>query len=285
MFFLISTIKGRVEANWTIPAFVPLIALSHGFIALHPSYKKWVYWTAPVTILIVLAARLYMGLDLPKSTALSKDEFHGNKEWVKAIESRTNEEAVVVLDSYQTPSKYWFYSGQPALGLNTPLYRRNNYNYWPLERQMIGKPALVIGAYDSVYLNDRFTNEHLKESGSMHVPFYYSLSAIRFNKIDAIGSKEDVHIYFDAEVPADYLAIIQTKPVDTAAIYIAMIKEGQPVRYINTGIGVSALKSSSMKMDVHVKMPVPEKDQLLKLAISTVIPGRPSVNSTAFKIK
>jgi len=284
IFFLVSTLKGRVEANWTIPAFVPLIVLSHGFIFLHPSYKKWVYRTVPVTLLLVLAARFYMGIDLPKSASLSKDEFHGNKEWVQAIQSRTNGEAVVVLDSYQTPSKYWFYSGSPALGLNTPLYRRNNYNYWPIEWQLIGKPALVIGAYDSTYLNDRFSNEHLKESGSMHVPFYYSLSAIRFNKIEANGAKEYIHIRFNAEVPDDYLTLLQTKPVDTASIYVAIIKDSQPVRYVPTGIRVTSLKNTRTEMDVTLKFPAIEKDQILKLAISMVIPGRPSVNSTSFTI-
>jgi hypothetical protein len=156
-FFLLSTFKGRVEANWTIPAFVALIALSHQYISGKPRLQRWVYRTLPFTLLLVVGGRIFMGLDLPKSKSFSKDEFHGNRAWVQAIESTANNENVVVINSYQSPSKYWFYSGKPALGLNTAEYRRNNFNFWPIEKNFIGKPALVMGAFDTVYLNHRFT--------------------------------------------------------------------------------------------------------------------------------
>ena len=223
-----------------------------------------------------------MGLDLPRSTSFSKDEFHGNRDWVQLIESRANNENVVVINSYQSPSKYWFYSGKPALGLNTAEYRRNNFNFWPLEKNFISKPALVMGAFDSVYLNDRFTS-HLRESGSMHVPFYYSLSAIQIKEIKASRSGEQVSLQFQAHVPGDYLNLLTTHPIDTAQLYVAIIYDNKPVEYISTGYKVTQLRGDKAINQLSFPMKLPSGYAGLKLAISSVIPGRPSVNSTNFK--
>jgi hypothetical protein len=284
IFFLLSTFKGRVEANWTIPAFVALIVLSHQYISDRPRLQRWVYRTVPFTLLLVLGGRIFMGLDLPKSSSFSKDEFHGNREWVQGIESRANNENVVVINSYQSPSKYWFYSGKPALGLNTAEYRRNNFNFWPIEKNFIGKPALVMGAFDSVYLNDRFTS-HLRESGSMHVPFYYSLSAIQIKQIKSSRSDEHVSIRFQADIPADYINLLTTHPIDTAQLYVAIIYDNKPVEYIPTGFRVSQLRGDKAFNQLSFQKELPQGYISLKLAISSVIPGRPSVNSTNFTIQ
>jgi len=51
---------------------------------------------------------------------------------------------IVFNSSYQKASKYWFYSGQPSLSLNDYKRRRNNYNFWPLEDEIFGRPVYVI---------------------------------------------------------------------------------------------------------------------------------------------
>ena len=285
IFFLLSTFKGRVEANWTIPAFVALIVLSHQYISSKPVFKRWVYRTVPFTLLLVFAARIFMGLELPKSSWLSKDEFHGNQKWVHAIEARAKNEAVVVLNSYQTPSKYWFYSGKPAFGLNTPAYRRNNYNFWPIEREFIGKPALVMGAFDSAYLNDRYPDKPLHESGSMHVPFYYSLSAIQLKDIEARQAGSKVVMRFRAAIPDEYLVLLNQEPIDTAKLYVAVMYDNKPVEYIPTGYKINQLNSGKAVNEISFPVKLEARYIGLKLAISSVIPGRPSVNSTNFKIR
>ncbi|HSB92892.1 MAG TPA: glycosyltransferase family 39 protein, partial [Flavitalea sp.] len=246
IFFLLSTFKGRVEANWTIPGFVGLIVLSHQYLVQRPALQRWVYRTLPFTLLLVFAGRIYMGLDLPKSESFRKDEFHGNMESVRAIEARAKNENLVVINSYQTPSKYWFYSGMPALGLNTAEYRRNNYNFWPIEKQFIGKPAVVMGAFDSLYLNDRFTYPFLKESGSMHVPYYFSLSAIQLKEIKATLSGKGVSMQFLTEIPADYLPLINKHPVDTAQLYVAVIFDDKPVQYFGTNYKVTQFRQGRL---------------------------------------
>ena len=55
---------------------------------------------------------------------------------------------VVFSNSYQRASKYWFYSGQPTYSLNLYKERKNNYNFWPLEDSLLGKPVYYLDKYD-----------------------------------------------------------------------------------------------------------------------------------------
>lgn len=283
LFFLASTFKGRVEANWTIPAFVPLIALTHHYLAEHLRFRSWIYKTLPFTLLLVLAGRIFMALPLPKASWLSKDEFHGNRDWVNEISTKAENDNVVVLNSYQQPSKYWFYSGKKALGLNTPDYRRNNYNFWPLEMEFMGKPAYVLAAYDEQF-RDRFVSPYLKESGAQHVPFYFSFSAIQLKNVQAAAGKDSIQLGFEAVTPASYLKLFQRSPYDTAQVYLTLLNDNVPARYIATGIRVSSILAE--KQSFSIQMPaIKNSAQLYKLAVSTVLPGKPSVNSTGFKIR
>ena len=126
LFFLISTLKGRVEANWTAPAWVPLIILSSQALQHNERWRKILWKWTPVTLLLVFALRFYMAADISPFKWMPKDEFHQNKTWAAAIKEKAGDLPVVFLDTYQKPSKYWFYTGQEAFSLNTPLYRRNN---------------------------------------------------------------------------------------------------------------------------------------------------------------
>src|SRR6185436_48212 len=135
------------------PAFVGLIALSHQWLVEKPKWAKVIYWAAPVTLLIVFAARIFMALDLPVSKAVSKDEFHQNRSAAQIVKQKANGLDVVYTDTYQKPSKYWFYTGEKAFGMNSPNYRRNNFNFWPLEDSLIGKKVYVIGP-KSDYFSD-----------------------------------------------------------------------------------------------------------------------------------
>ncbi len=137
-FFLLSSFKGRVEANWTVPALVPLLILSHAWL----NENRWQVWIRRLwlpTLILVLVARMYMMTDIPFLTSRIKDEMHGNKEWAGAIQERAGGLPVVFMDKYQRPSKYWFYSGDTAFVLNSTTYRRNNYNFWPIEKQLQGR--------------------------------------------------------------------------------------------------------------------------------------------------
>ncbi len=152
-FFLISTFKGRVEANWTVPVLIPVIILSHSWLSDHISARKWIFKLLTPSLVLVAIVRLYMITDISMLTQRFKDEMHNNKKWAAEIKAHSNGLPVVFLNSYQRPSKYWFYSGDTSFAINTTYYRRNNYNFWPVEKEWQGREVLLVDGNLNSYEN------------------------------------------------------------------------------------------------------------------------------------
>jgi hypothetical protein len=152
--FLISSFKSRTEANWTVPLLVPLVVLAYHHVESNRKFQKWIYAVLPVSILLIVLVRVFMILDTPLIEKLPKDEFHYSKSWTSAIKEKSNGLPVVFTNSYQRASKYWFYTGDTAFSLNTHLYRRSNYNFWPLELQLQQKPVFIVGSKGTAGLSD-----------------------------------------------------------------------------------------------------------------------------------
>ncbi|WP_158563241.1 ArnT family glycosyltransferase [Chitinophaga silvatica] len=142
-FFLISTFKGRVEANWTVMLFTPVIILAHNAIIRKNWSKKVLIYTLPVTLLLVLVVRVYLVWNFLPGVEI-RPEVHDNKKWTAAVAERAQGRPVVFISSYQLPSKYMFYTGNLSYSLNSLYSRRNQYNYWETETQLWGKPAMVV---------------------------------------------------------------------------------------------------------------------------------------------
>jgi hypothetical protein len=285
IFFLISTLKGRSEANWTLPAFVGLIALSHQYLKERPNTSKWIYRTLPFTLIIVAGVRVFMMLDMERSYEISKDEIHGNQVWAKSVSDQANGLPVVFLNTYQWASKYWFYSGQPALGMNTPYYRRNNFNYWPIEDNYFGKPAYVIGDYDTVVLKNEIKAPRVRRTGSAIIPVYYSFMKAQFSQIENKVSPGMVNSSFKVNVPERYLSHFQRPPFDTASVQLAILNIADTIKYFPSTIRVKLITQVSSNLSVNFAVHLPKGMYDAKLGISSGIPGHPTLNSLSFKIK
>jgi len=286
LFFLVSTLKGRVEANWTVPAFVGLIALSHQWLVDKPKWAKWVYYTLPLTLLIVLAGRIFMALDLPVSKKISKDEFHENRAAAEIVKEKANGLPVVYTDTYQKPSKYWFYTGEKAFGMNSPNYRRNNFNFWPLEDSLIGKTAYVIGPR-SDYFSDSIPAARHQGNGAHVIENYFSFSKVMVKNIrkEHIG-KGTIQITCAIDAPAHYLPYFQRKPYDTCSVWIVLYDKRDDVfGYINTGFTVNQIREASGTYTLSALHQLKSGKYNAKIAISTCIPRFPSLNSSGFKFE
>jgi hypothetical protein len=147
IFFLLSSFRGKVEANWTSPAIVSLVVLSHQYLQEKLKWQRLLFRLLPVTLFIVLFARIVMVADILPVKAIQK-RYHAWKEWPAIMKEKTNGLPVVFSNSYQRASKYWFYSGQMTLSQNLYKERRNNYNFWPIENEMIGKPVYFLDIYN-----------------------------------------------------------------------------------------------------------------------------------------
>jgi Dolichyl-phosphate-mannose-protein mannosyltransferase len=153
LIFLISSFRGKVELNWTMPALIPLVVLSHQFILDKILWMRPLRIIAFVSLLLVIAARVYLVIDIGPNNS-TKGRFHNNKEWAKAIAERTGDLPVVFNNSYQRASLFWFYSGKPSHSHNPYWDRRNNYNFWPTESNLIGKPVFIADIYGITTFSD-----------------------------------------------------------------------------------------------------------------------------------
>lgn len=178
-FFLFSTLKGRVEANWTVMIFAPLVILAHQGIvrqgySLNILRKTW--W---ISLLLVLVVRVYMVWDFAPGVAI-RPEIHYNKEWTAAIAEKAGGRPVVFTNSYQSPSKYMFYTGGISYSLNSVFARRSQYNYWNTEEVLWGRSVLLVSNHRP-YMPGQ--DSLLRFQGTLYYRTdspYYSYQLIRF---------------------------------------------------------------------------------------------------------
>jgi Dolichyl-phosphate-mannose-protein mannosyltransferase len=146
-FFLLSSFRGKVEGNWTSPVLVSLIVLAHQYLYEKIKWQKTLYKLLPLTLFLVLFARIIMIADVLPVKAI-KERYHSWKEWPAIMKEKTKGLPVVFSNSYQRASKYWFYTGQMTYSQNLYKGRRNNYNFWPIEDSMLGKPVYLLDKFD-----------------------------------------------------------------------------------------------------------------------------------------
>ena len=285
VFFFVFSLIGKAEANWTIPSFIGMIVLSHQYLLKNDKLRRILYYTLPVTLILVIIGRIIMMADLPPAWWIFKDEFHENKNFVKQVHSRAKDNHVVFLDTYQKPSKYWFYSGDTAFALNTTTYRRNNYNFWPVEENYIGRPAYVFGQYDKYFFNDGFVLRNGDRNGGRLITDYYSFSKLRIEGIiPTIIDSNKISAIFTTITPPQYLTYFSQSPYDTASFYLAVYKKNKVVAYASSNMTVKDIEKTFQQNIVFFQIPVPKGKYECKFAISTCLPGRPSINSSAFKV-
>jgi len=275
-FFLFFALRGRVEANWTVPALIGLVVLSHQYLQENPRSRRWIYRLAPVTLLLVMAARVYMISDPDPSLLVPRDEFHGNKRWAAAIREQSDKNPVVFIDSYQKPSKYWFYTGIPAMSLNTPEYRRNNYNFWPMEDSFTGKRVYVIGPYDKQVLNEKVHAPGWEHDGGKMISPYFSFSRISLRAGKPL-------------IPAGSLPLLQRPPYDSIAVELGIFRNDSLLGYFPSGLVLREIAGPGMRWPppqsaALLKGDLPKGDYILRYAIPSAVPGRPSLNSLSIPL-
>jgi 4-amino-4-deoxy-L-arabinose transferase-like glycosyltransferase len=123
VFFFLSTFKGKVEPNWTSPAIIAVIVLAHQYLLEKYTWRKWLVKLLPVTIVLVLAFRIIMIVDLIPAQAIV-ERYHAWKGWPQQMKQRTGGLDVVFENNYQRASKYWFYTGQMTYSMNKFISRR-----------------------------------------------------------------------------------------------------------------------------------------------------------------
>jgi len=219
IFFFVSSFRGSVEGNWTAPAIVPLVILSHNYFSQSASSfairgYKWLVRLLPVTLVLVLFARIAMIVDVLPVQAI-RERFHSWHTWPQIMRQRTKGLPVVFENSYQRASKYWFYSGQITYSLNWYRERKNNYNFWPIEDSFLGKAVFLLDIYNL----DSFQNKMATPIGMVGYKYdsaFSSFGKVKFIPTQTMESMEGgvrfLEMTVRAQLSQNYYNYIMTHP-------------------------------------------------------------------------
>jgi hypothetical protein len=252
LIFLISSFRGKVEVNWTMPALIPLIVLSHQFILDKISWIRPLRIIAFVSLLLVIAGRLYLVVDIGPDNSL-KGRFHNNKAWAKAIAEKTGDLPVVFNNSYQRASLFWFYSAKPSHSHNSYWDRRNNYNFWPTESNLLGKPVFIA----DIYGISTFSDSVKTKKGWVGFSFdsmYAALGAIKIipGEKSVILYNNSLSIKISPEMPENYRSFLQIHS-DTQTELVAGIFNGKNLlNEYKTGITAQQIAKQTNSLEIHL---------------------------------
>jgi hypothetical protein len=219
-----------------------------------------------------MVLRIFMMLDLPRSLLIQKDEFHGNKQWVNQIRQQSKGLPLVFIDSYQLASKYWFYSGIPALSMNSPFARRNNFNFWPLEDSLMGKKVYVVGPTRNPFFDEKIDLPGWESYRGKKIDRYFSFSRVRINRGKEVLS------------PIGYLPLFQQPAFEMMKIGVAAFKEDSLVDIFPTGVLLKDLRQVRTPFRDTIPPDLPRGTYLLRYSIGSCIGGTPTVNSPPFSL-
>jgi hypothetical protein len=172
-FLFLLSFKTNVEGNWCGPAVPGILLLSIKYWTERDKGWKIAKWLLVVSLFFLLIGRVFLVWNfLPGTMERSLlPEYHGWSDWAKRVEAICGKEPVVFSNSYQLPSKYWYYSGNPSTSASNCRYRKNQYSVMSLEADWQGKPVWfaypysrvrnmdsVVDPYGRVYYFERFSS-------------------------------------------------------------------------------------------------------------------------------
>lgn len=145
IFFFLSTFKGRVEAHWTLPGMVCLVALAYLQMA-GKVVPKWLDRLLLGNVALILLVRLVLIVPVPFLERISFiGDYFGAADWAKAIHAKAGDAPVVFSDSFQLPSRYNYYNNTvKGFAYNSRNYRKNQYDIWPLEDSLRNKRVYYV---------------------------------------------------------------------------------------------------------------------------------------------
>lgn len=150
LFFLLMTLKGRVEAHWTLFCLLPGLYFGYRFLGTSILSLKIARWLIPASIVLIFLGRIPMAVNVlpPDRSGSSISELLLDREqWAHDFQQVAGDAPVLFMNSYSEASLYEFYAGYPAASLNNISGRKNQFDIWGYEDQFIGERVLVIINY------------------------------------------------------------------------------------------------------------------------------------------
>lgn len=285
-FFLLSSLKGRVEAHWTATAFLPLTVIAYRRLAERLKLSNIFLKLAGLTFFLILIIRFVLMLDFLPYGLKIRSEFHGNKKFAADARRKAGGLPVVFTNSYQQASIYRFYTGEFAYTLNNMWYRKNQYDLWDLEEQLQGKKVLLVVNYDA----KGFRKAQLgnTECYLKVVPDFRSFANVKIDVLTNVSDKsfhaaDSLHLRLRIRNPYPYTLYFREPTHKTELVYSYFKKDKF---YSNTGIPlpVDSMGASS-EVDFTVTVGLPDIPGVYFLTFSLQTDAlQPGLNGPKLKL-
>jgi len=156
LFFFLMTFKGRAEANWVAPALIPALILGYKTCEDRSWFPKFTRYSFGISIVLILILRLYLVYDFlpdrPQFTYV-KNKIHHTQAWAEEIHNKADDRPVTFMNKYQYAALYEFYTGMPAISLNNRMGRKNQYNIWKDEYNILGKEVMMVPNFEAQWMD------------------------------------------------------------------------------------------------------------------------------------
>ncbi len=146
-FFFVMALRGKVEANWTASAFLPLIILGSRSISGDEKLLKILKPMAITCAAILILARIYVVSPWAGDGIKLNFPLKGWKDWALAVKQKADGKPVFFSGTYQFASQYSFYSGEQGYHISPLNYNGNQFELWDFDQEAEGKTiALILGS-------------------------------------------------------------------------------------------------------------------------------------------
>lgn len=177
LFFLFSSLKGRVEANWTF--FVILPALYLGFKTPIVE-KKILVQLSVVTIVLITVFRIYILFPFGNLKGNRAMEFHRHQAFADSVKV-ASQGLPIIASRYQIASVLSFYLKEhiPSVNLSS---RKNQFDFWSFSDKMVNGPYAEVNWNKTKSVTPKDSVDHLF-LGKHYITLKDSFQLVRYPEI------------------------------------------------------------------------------------------------------
>jgi hypothetical protein len=197
LFFLLSTLKGRVEAHWTLTASVSLFMLCFIYLSKH-KLKKWIKILILTNSLLLVLVRFLFIIPSPLKKYFPENFQFDDTEWIKKVKEIAGDHYVIFNKGFQEPAKYNFYSRSlKGFSYNSRFYRKNQFDLWDIDDSLSGKTVYYVTDYQHRDVSHEINFLQLGKVADQD-SFYFHKKTFYGRWLDNVKTYQKVEVITDA---------------------------------------------------------------------------------------
>lgn len=218
VFFLLSSFRGHVQAQWLAPIIFPLLYIAFNYLLGHTKEIKLFKYLAFANIIIILLARIVIANEGMVSAPLP---FYGNEQWALKVKEHTTNTNKLFVNGYQKASTYWFYAQERPHYQHSYLGRKNQYGLVKGNLNFTTDSiAQITGKRDqySVYGFKGSERDSIFVSFIEHLKPYFQLSMSMGDQKEVIFQNSDIDTY-QVQIKNPYDFVIDFNDIDIFIVF------------------------------------------------------------------